>query len=101
MRQLINKESVIDDAVKDYDVGGHKLLDALKNAHDESQQNHRTSLAKTKRSLTASYGDVERRIDHEVKEVKRGRVANMEKRWKQEQQQNQEYINAVILAFGE
>ena len=101
MRQLISKESVIDDAVKEYEVGGHKLLDALKNAHGESQQNHRTSLAKTKRSLTASYSDVEKRIGHEVKEVKRGRVANMEKKWKQEQQRNQEYINAVMLAFGE
>lgn len=100
MRHLISKESVIDDTVKDYDLGGNKLLDGLKNAHSESQQNHQSSVTKAKQSLTASYGDIEKKLGQEGKEVKGGRVANMEKKWMQEHHQYQEYLKTVMLAYG-
>lgn len=100
MRHLNSKESVIDDAVRDFDLGGNKLLDALMDAHGESQENHLSSVGKAKQSLTISYGDIEKRLGQEVNEVKRGRVADMEKKWRQQQQQDHGYLNAALLAYG-
>ncbi|MCJ1246992.1 hypothetical protein MMC30_004203 [Trapelia coarctata] len=100
VRHLISKESVIDDTVRDYDLGGNKLLNALENAHSESQQSHQTSVANAKQSLTNSYGEIEKRLGQEAKEVKGGRVANMEKKRMQEHHQHQEYLNTVMLAYG-
>ena len=91
---------MIDDAVKDYDLGANKLLDALKNAHSESKKNHHNSVAKAKQSLAASYGEIEKRLGQEVREVKRGRVTHLERKWKQEEQQHQEYLGAVMLAYS-
>jgi hypothetical protein len=96
----MNKEVAIDDAVKDYEIGGNLVLDGLNKAYEEGQREHQRKVQAAKKDLLSIFQDVKIKLDQDAKEMKHVQVADIRKGWALEQENIENHLRNAMEVFG-